>query len=283
MRNTLEYLIVRAILGTCTIAPQALGRFYARVIDAAVPRLRRVGERNLGLAGLPPALIDGVYRSVGRMIWSFARFPQIRKDNVRDWIDYSGFEHYEEAKQRGRGILFATAHLGNWELSAYAHALLCEPMHVVVRPLDNPYLDRFVTERREGSGNRINGKKDFLRGVMKALARNEAVGILIDQNAGLGDGVFINFFGVAASANSGFVKLAHHTGAAVIPGFALWDNSLGRYVLKFLPIVEMTGDVQTDTQTLQTILEAVIRQYPDQWLWIHRRWKTRPPGEPPIY
>ncbi len=157
------------------------------------------------------------------------------------------------------------------------------PMNVVVRPLDNPYLDEFVEKRRSSSGNKIIGKKDLLRGVLKALAANEAVGILIDQNAGLDDGVFIDFFGTQASANSGFVKLAHRTGAAVIPGFALWREDLKRYVLKFLPVVEMTGDLQTDTQQLHSILESVIREYPDQWLWIHRRWKTRPPGESSIY
>lgn len=253
------------------------------MLDLAVPRLRRIAIKNLQMAGLPESITDGIYDSIGRLMYGFAHFPSINHSNVREWIDYEGFEHFEEAKRRGKGVLFATAHLGNWELSAYAHALMTGPMNVVVRPLDNPYLDEFVEKRRSSSGNKIIGKKDLLRGVLKALAANEAVGILIDQNAGLDDGVFIDFFGTRASANSGFVKLAHRTGAAVIPGFALWREDLKRYVLKFLPVVEMTGDLQTDTQRLHSILESVIREYPDQWLWIHRRWKTRPPGESSIY
>ena len=183
----------------------------------------------------------------------------------------------------GKGVLFATAHLGNWELSAYAHALMTEPMHVVVRPLDNPLIDRLVERRRAGSGNRIIEKKDFARGILAALHRNEAVGILIDQNASPDHGVFVNFFGIAACASTSFAKLAAHSGAAVIPGFALWRETEGRYVLHFYPEVPMSGDAAADTAALQKKLEAAIREVPDQWLWIHRRWKTRPPGEGSLY
>jgi KDO2-lipid IV(A) lauroyltransferase len=224
-----------------------------------------------------------VFRSIARVLVAFAKFPSIRRDNVARWIRYEGFEHFEEALRRGRGVLFATAHLGNWELSAYAHALLSAPMSVVVRPLDNPLIDRLVERRRALSGNRLLSKKDYARGILKALAANQAVGILIDQNASGEDGAFVDFFGVPASAGTGFAKLAARTGAAVIPGFALWSAEERRYVLRFYPPVEMSGDAARDTQALQAVLEAVIRQYPDQWFWIHRRWKTRPPGEPGIY
>jgi KDO2-lipid IV(A) lauroyltransferase len=110
-----------------------------------------------------------------------------------------------------------------------------------------------------------------------------AVGILIDQNASLEEGVFVDFLGVPACAGLAFARMANHTGAAVIPGFALWSESEQRYVLKFYPILEMSGDDKADTVLIQRQLEAVIREYPDQWLWIHRRWKTRPVGEPPLY
>jgi KDO2-lipid IV(A) lauroyltransferase len=174
-------------------------------------------------------------------------------------------------------VLFATAHLGNWELSAFAHALLAAPMHVVVRPLDNPLIDALVERRRSLSGNRLIFKKDYARAILKALAANEAVGILVDQNASLDDGVFVDFFGVPACAGTGFAKLAAHSGAAVIPGFALWSETERRYVLRFYPPVPMTGDAARDTAAVQKQLEEVIRAYPDQWLWIHQRWKTRPP------
>jgi KDO2-lipid IV(A) lauroyltransferase len=194
-----------------------------------------------------------------------------------------GGEYFDEARQAGRGVLVATAHLGNWELSALAHALMTAPMNVVVRPLDNPLIDALVERRRALTGNRTIGKRDFARSILKALAANQAVGILIDQNAALDTGVFVDFFGIPASAGTGFAKFAAHSGATVIPGFALWSEPEQRYILRFYPPLAMTGDIRRDTQALQSKLEEVIREYPDQWLWIHRRWKTRPPGEASPY
>jgi KDO2-lipid IV(A) lauroyltransferase len=229
------------------------------------------------------AILDGVFASIGRLLLAVARFPAMNHRNISEWIRYEGYEHFEAALARGRGVLFATAHLGNWELSAFAHALLSAPMNVVVRPLDNPRIDSLIAKRRTMSGNRLMQKKDYARGILKALAANEAVGVLIDQNASEAEGAFVDFFGVPACAGTGFAKLAARTGAAVIPGFALWSKSERRYVLRFYEAVEMSGDAERDTQCLQKFLEGVIRQHPDQWMWIHRRWKTRPPGEASIY
>ena len=228
-------------------------------------------------------ITDGVFRTVGRMLVALARFPSINKQNVGEWISYEGLEHYQAAKKQGRGVLVATAHLGNWELSAFAHALMTEPMNVMILPLDNPLVDQLVEDRRTLSGNRLIFKKDAARSVLKALKNNEPVGILIDQNTTPSEGVFINFFGKLACAGVGFVKLAHHSQAPVIPGFAIWDEPTQRYILHFLPEVPLIGDPATDTQRIHTVLEDIIRQHPDQWMWIHRRWKTRPPGEPSLY
>ena len=115
------------------------------------------------------------------------------------------------------------------------------------------------------------------------MRANEAVGILIDQNVAAGEGVFVDFFGLKACAGPGFAKLANRSGAVVIPGFALWSEAEQRHILKFYPPLTMTGDHERYTQTLYAHLESFIREYPDQWLWIHRRWKTRPPGEPSLY
>jgi KDO2-lipid IV(A) lauroyltransferase len=293
LRNWLEYLLACFLLATLAWTPrplaERLARLYTRLLDLALPRLRRVARRNLALA-FPESspsererIIDGVFRSLARLLVALARFPRIGRRNVSQWIRYEGFEHFEEGLRRGRGVLFATAHLGNWELSAYAHGLMAAPMHVVVRPLDNPKIDALVERLRTLGGNRVIQKKDFARAILRALGRNEAVGILIDQNSSLDEGAFVDFFGVPACANLGFAKIAAHSGATVIPGFALWLESERRYVLRFYPPVEMTGDAWADTQRLQKIIEGVIRQFPDQWLWIHRRWKTRPPGEPPLY
>jgi KDO2-lipid IV(A) lauroyltransferase len=269
-------------------APRLARRFLA-MVDKLSPKWRKVANRNLEIA-MPhldledrEQIVDGCYWSLSRMLASLARFPEITRHTVSDWIRYEGFEHFEEAKRQGRGVLFATGHLGNWELSAYAHALMAEPMSIVIRPLDNPMLDAMSEEYRALSGNRILGRKDFLRPVLKALSNNEAVGILVDQNTTADRGVFVDFFGVKACVDSGFAKLAAHSGATVIPGFALWSEAEQKYVLKFYEPVSITGDTQADTQAVQSSLEAAIRQHPDQWLWIHRRWKTRPPGEPSLY
>jgi Kdo2-lipid IVA lauroyltransferase/acyltransferase len=289
----LEYAAAQALFGTLRALPlrAAYGTSYAaaRVLDVALPKLRRVGHKNLSFA-FPEftreqrdEVIDGVFRSIGRMLVGLARFPSLHAGNIGQWISYEGLENYQAAKALGRGVLVATAHLGNWELSAFAHALMTEPMHVMVRPLDNPLVDTLVEQRRTLSGNHLIYKKDAARAVIKALRGNEAVGILIDQNTAPAEGVFVKFFGKPACANSAFVKLAYHSGAPVIPGFALWDETKRRYTLYFYPQVELSGEVKEDTQRIHSVLESVIRRHPDQWMWIHRRWKTRPEGESSLY
>lgn len=263
--------------------------FCAKLLDLLIPKLRRVARINLAFA-MPDRspdererLIDGVFRSIGRLLLAMSRFPDIDKSNVDRWIRYEGLEHYLAAKANGRGILVATAHLGNWELSAFTHAIMTEPMNVMVRPLDNPDVDGLVETRRQLSGNKLIVKRDSALAVVRALKNNEAVGMLIDQNTAAAEGVFVDFFGKQACASVAFAKLAARAGAAVIPGFAFWHEREHRYVLRFYPDIQISGDAQADTQRIHHFFEQVIRQYPDQWMWIHRRWKTRPEGEPPIY
>ncbi|MGA8028857.1 MAG: lysophospholipid acyltransferase family protein [Bryobacteraceae bacterium] len=284
-----EYVLASAVLSALRYLPlrasNRLARAAARSLDFALPKLRRTGLQNLSFAlpELDPKqrdrVVDGVFRTIARLLLAMARFPELNAANISEWISYEGFENYRAAKEKGCGVLIATGHLGNWELSAFAHALMTEPMNVMVRPLDNPLIDRLVEDRRVLSGNHLIYKKDGARTVIKALKNNEGVGILIDQNTAAGEGVFVNFFGKLACAGSGFVKLAYHSGAPVIPGFAIWDERQQRYILRFYPQVEMTGDVEADTQRIHSILEQVVREYPDQWMWIHRRWKTRPSAE----
>lgn len=281
--------ITSFLLWALAHAPLGLARFYVILLDLAIPRLRRTAMRNLEFAypeksiAERRAIVDEVFRSIARLIWVFARFPQINRENIHHWIRYEGLEHYLEAKKAGHGILFATAHFGNWELSAFAHALMTEPMHIMIRPLDNPGIDRLVEDRRRLSGNHLIVKWDGARAVLRALHQNEAVGVLIDQNTSLQEGVFVDFFGTPACANAAFAKIAARTGAAVIPGFAVWSEDEGKYVLKFHPPVEISGDAAEDTRRIHTLLESVIREHPGQWLWIHRRWKTRPEGQPGLY
>jgi Kdo2-lipid IVA lauroyltransferase/acyltransferase len=293
LRDTLEATLARLVIATLAQAPRPLadrmGIACARALDRIIPRLRKIANRNLTRAypdrdaAWRTQTIDGVFASIGRLLVAFARLPQINKTNVDQWIRYEGFEHYQRAKETSHGVLFATAHLGNWELSAFAHALLTEHMNVVVRPLDNPAIDDLVETRRALSGNVLLSKRDFARSILQALRRNEPVGILVDQNASAENGAFVPFFGSLACANLTFAKLAARSGAAVIPGFAIWNEAEHRYVLRFYPPVPISGDAVEDTRRIQAAIEQAIREHPDQWLWIHRRWKTRPDGETGFY
>ena len=270
-------------------AALAVARGLTGILRLAVPRFTRIAHRNLQLA-FPEfdeerrrRCLDGCFRNMAGVLTAVAKFPLITKSNVGEWIRYEGFEHFEAALSRGKGVVFATGHLGNWELSAYAHALLSAPMGFVVRPLDNPLLDRLSIYYRTLSGNHVISRRESARPLLQMLRANQAIGILADQNTTEDRGIFVNFFGIPACVDAGLAKLAAHTGAAIIPGFAVWSDAEGRYILKFYPPIEATGDQLRDTQAAQSALERAIREYPEQWLWIHRRWKTRPAGEASIY
>ena len=273
------------LAGTPLGVARALARCYVRVLQWILPRLRRIGRQNLKMAGFadPEPVLDGVFRSLARLILAVGRFPRIHATNLGEWIRFEGLEHFDAAMARGKGVLFFTAHLGGWELSAFAHAFVRGPMDVVVRPIDNPRVDALIERRRCLSGNRVIAKKDAARAILRSLKEGRAVGILADQNVVREEGEFIDFFGVPAATNTSFARLAFRSGAAVVPGFAVWEESERRFVLRYYPEVAMTGDARADTQRLHALLEDVIRAYPDQWLWIHRRWKTRPAGEPALY
>lgn len=290
IRNAAEYCIAAAALKSIEYSPAPLAawlsRRYVALLDRALPRLRRAAYKNLSFA-LPgadaKAITDEVFESLSRVLVAFAKFPRMRRETLPRWIRCEGLEHFHAALAQGKGVLIATGHLGNWELSAFAHAWLTAPMNVVVRPLDNPYLDRLFERRRTLSGNRSISKREIARPILKALAANQAVGILIDHNWTADTGVFADFFGVPACSDSGFAKLAAHSGAPVIPGFALWSDAERRYILRFYPPVTICGDAVRDTCVLQATLESIVRSHPGEWLWIHRRWKTRPRGEMPLY
>ena len=299
LRHKVEYVLARTILEVLRPLPRSLARLAAELgaflVYLLVGRFRRVAHRNLRLAlpelsaGERRRIVRGVYRNLGRMMAEFAHFPRYTRQNVAQVITYDGFENYVEGVRRGRGVLYLTGHLGAWELGAFAHSVYGHPLHVLIRALDNPYLNELVNRYRTLAGNRILEKRDFLRGILEALRKNEAVGILMDQNTSQQDGVFVEFFGVPACAASGLAKIAVRAEAAVVPAFAFWDAAQGRYRLRFDPPLELVRttdpeqDVVVNTQLFTRVLEQHIRRDPNQWLWIHRRWKTRPTGEPPLY
>jgi len=299
MRYRLEYvavwLLVRALALLPASVARAVGIVLARTVYLLHGRLRRVGMRNLQLAfpQMPVSqrrrILRGVFTSLGRQLGNFCRFPHYDRENISKLAVYDGFEHFERAQARGNGVLFLTAHFGGWEVSSFMHALHGHPLHILVRPLDNPYLDELVTHYRTMSGNRTIPKQDFARAMLAALRAGETVGILMDQNMTPEQGVFVDFFGIPACTSTLMARMALRTGAAVVPGFCLWDATLRRYRVRFEPAMETlrTGseeaDILANTAAYTKIIEDYARRYPEQWLWVHRRWKTRPPGEKPLY
>jgi KDO2-lipid IV(A) lauroyltransferase len=210
-------------------------------------------------------------------------------ENTRDWMRTEGLEHYLAAEARGKGVLVITGHLGAWELSSFYHSLMGHPMGMVIRRLDNRRLDGFVNGIRCMHGNYVLHKDDFGRGLLMAMREGGTVGILMDTNMTPPQGAFVKFFGMEACTATGLAHVARKTGAAVLPGFMLWDATEKKYVLHFGPEVaipktsDASADILAGTQLCTSAIEEWIRRYPDQWLWIHRRWKTRPAGEPGLY
>jgi KDO2-lipid IV(A) lauroyltransferase len=299
MRQRLEYALAWPIIKIIGMLPRFLARAMAMTIAGMVyvlhVRLRQVGMRNLRLA-LPEMsrrehvrILRGVFISLGRQFAELCLFPKYTKENVGQVVVYDGFENFERALARGKGVLFLTAHLGAWELSAFAHSLHGHPLKIVMRPLDNVYLDRLSRHYRTMHGNSTVDKDDFVRGLLSAMKAGETVGILMDTNMTPPQGVFVDFFGIPACTASGLARIALRTDAAVVPGFTVWDPVLRKYRLRFEPAVHLvrTGnddaDAVANTALFTKVIEDYVRRYPDQWLWVHRRWKTRPEGQPRLY
>jgi KDO2-lipid IV(A) lauroyltransferase len=299
MREALEYAFAWTLLTLMGALPRGAARGMGAGLGAVawcvLPKLRRTGLRNLELAypektaAERTRILRGVYRNLGLQLGEFCTMRRYTRENTRDLIRYEGLEHYLAARERGRGVLIVTGHLGAWELSSFWHSLMGHPMTMVIRRLDNPRVDRMVNDIRCLHGNHVVHKDDFARGLLSAMKRGETVGILMDTNMTPPQGLFVPFFGVAACTASGLARVAQRTGATVLPGFLVWEASEGKYVLHFsreIPLTE-SGDDERDalenTARFTAAIEGFVRRYPNQWLWVHRRWKTRPEGEKPLY
>jgi Kdo2-lipid IVA lauroyltransferase/acyltransferase len=299
MRQRLEYALAWLIVKFVGALPRPVARAAAIGLGWTVyvlhVRLRHVGALNLALAFPEKTprertrILRGVFTSFGRQLAEVCLFPKYTRQNVSQVVEYEGFENFEHALARGKGVLFLTAHLGGWELSAFAHSLYGHPLNVVMRPLDNVYLDRMTRRYRTMHGNQMIDKDDNVRGLLSAMKAGETVGILMDTNMTPPQGVFVDFFGIPACTASGMARIAMRTDAAVVPGFTIWDPELRKYRLRFDPAVNLVrsgdddADIIANTALFTKVIEDYVRRYPDQWLWVHRRWKTRPPGEPGLY
>ena len=298
LRHRLEYAAAAGALKVLGWLPHSLSRVACAVLGALSywlwPRLRQVGLFNLRLA-FPDwserrrrQVLFRFFQNLGRMLADFSQFPRLDRANIEKLIVYDGFENYAQAKSLGKGVLFLTAHFGNWELSSFAHGLYGYPVNFVVRELDNPLIDRLINGYRSRSGGRAIEKKDFAFQALRALKHGEAVGILMDQNMLPAEGIFADFFGRAACTTTGPARVAQKTGIPIVLGLVIWSPKLRKYTLRFDRVEWIHGsdpeqEIIENTRNFTRLIEEYVRRYPDHWLWVHRRWKTRPPGEPPLY
>ncbi len=299
MREWLEYAAAWTGLKLLGLLPRPAARFagacFAATAYAIRAPLRRAAIFNLKLAF--PDWSDaqrrktarGMIRQVGWMAGEFSQFPKYTRENIERIVLLDGFENFDAARRRGKGVLFLTGHMSAWELAPFAQALYGHPLHFLVRPIANRRVDALINGYRCRSGNQPIEKNRSARSILKVLGDGGTVGILADHNTTIEEGVFVDFFGIPASTTSGLARIALRTDAAVVPGFLSWDAQRRKYRLRFEPAVELTRsgneelDVRDTTQRFMRVVEEYVRRYPDQWLWAHKRWKTRPPGEKPVY
>jgi Kdo2-lipid IVA lauroyltransferase/acyltransferase len=298
LQINLEYWLARLVIGFFAMLPLSVAIRLGAAIGTAgmwIEKLRRTGRRNLALA-FPELsarerekLLRGCFQNLGRLLGVFSHFRDASTGTLREKIHCDGLEHIERALREKRGIIAFTGHVGGWELSSYAPSLYGHPFSFLVRRIDNPKIEALVEEFRTSRGNRTIDKKLAAREMVRILRNGEMMGILVDLNALDREAIFVDFFGVKAATTFVVAKLAVRTGAAIIPIFSPWNEAQQKFMVEVgAPLkFERTGNEEEDTrqatQLLTKVVEDWVRRYPAQWLWVHRRWKTRPPGEPPIY
>ncbi len=274
----------------------AIGIFVAKAAVLFFPGLLKTAKRNLEIAmpELPETernrIAGGVYRSLGRQMGFVSHFPKFDRDDVKRLVELVGKDEiFYPAYDQGRGILFFTGHFGSWEIFNLLPQSFGYDMNILVRRIDNPYVEDFVESLRNRFGCKTVGKKEIGRGLYTILEEGGLLGILADLNAQLHDGVFVDFFGVPACTTKSIAKIALRTNTVVLPAFAVWEEEKGKYVVYLEPPIEyeITGDQNKDvrelTRRITESVEKYVRKYPEQWLWIHKRWKTRPKGEEELY
>jgi KDO2-lipid IV(A) lauroyltransferase len=309
IQTWLEYAVARSALGVLSAMPvgwaMAVGQAMGGVAHSLAGGLRRTGERNLQLAFPEKSdqerreILARCFRNLGRQLGLFSHFGTDTREQLLDLTEWQGLEILESAKSGGsagngtsngeRGVILFTGHVGAWELSSFGLSLRGHPLSFLVRRLDNPKVEQMVERIRTRFGNQSVDKRGAARPMLTILKSGGTLGLLVDLNTLDDEAIFVDFFGVPASTTFMVAKLALRTNAVVLPIFAPWDPSLGKFLVHTLPPISIdpTGDEQEDvrrlTAELSRSVESYVRKYPEQWLWIHRRWKTRPPGEEAIY
>lgn len=299
VQTALEYATARSVLAGLGWLPRPLavraGRGLGRVAYGLSDRLRLTGFRNLELA-FPDMdererrrILRGCFTNLGRLLGEFSQLPSATPESLQGIIECRGLENLQAAQARGRGVILFTGHLGAWELSSFALSAFGYPLSFLVRRIDNHLVEQLIEKTRTRFGNRSIDKRAAMRPMLRTLRAGGTLGILVDLNTQPHEGVFVDFFGIPASTTTGVASLALHTGAAVLPVFVPWDEARQRYVLHVDPplSIKPTGDQKEDvrqvTSLLTSVVESYVRRYPEQWLWIHKRWNTRPEKDTNFY
>lgn len=299
IQTLIEYAAARSVVLLLSLMPaswaMSTGRRVGRLAHSMAGKLRTTGERNLLLAFPEKSdserkkILSDCFQSLGRQLGLFSQFPAASRESLLNLIEGEGLEHLENAKASNRPVILFTGHVGAWEMSSFGLSLKDHPLSFLVRRIDNPKVEEFVDRARTRFGNQSVDKRGAARSMLKILQSGGTLGLLVDLNTLDDEAIFVDFFGIPASTTFMVAKLALRTNAAVLPVFAPWDEARGKFILHVLPEVEVertgdeTEDVRSLTAKLTNVVESYIRRYPDQWLWIHRRWKTRPPGQPDLY
>lgn len=296
----LIFQVFRMILIFFRIIPlrlaYALSEKVAEIVFLFDKKHRQIGMVNLRIA-FPQKedpwrreILRESYKQLARHFVEVSRLVTVKPSEISQYVSYEkgrGLENYFEAKRRGKGLIFLTAHFGAWELLPSAHAVLGHPLSFLVRPLDNPYLDAWAKHLRTRFGNKVVSKFGSMREVLRILKEQNDIGILFDQNVQEKDGVFAPLFGRLACTTVSAAALALKTGAPVVAGFLLPAEEKGKYKIRFYPPIEaeVTGEREKDlvnnTARFNRFLEEVITEFPEGWLWGHRRFRTQPDGRDP--
>lgn len=298
-QNLAELAAMRIVFGAVGFlsleGSMNFGKRVGRFLGTRLKKLQRTARRNLEIAfpGMPEdekaRLIEGTFESLGRHLGFATHLSKFTHEDVRSLVEIVGEENFFKARESGKGILFFTGHFGSWEVFNLLPPAFGFQMNILVRRIDNPLVEKFVDSFRTRFGSVTLDKTKSARRMYRVLEEGGLLGILADLNAQEREGVFVDFFGVPASTTMSIAKLALATDAVVLPAFAVWDEEKKKYVVHLEPPVEYakTDDHQRDirdlTASVTAIVERYVRAYPEQWLWIHKRWNTRPKGERGLY
>jgi Kdo2-lipid IVA lauroyltransferase/acyltransferase len=295
-RHALSYLFCRALLASLALLPRSLGRAIGRACGLLFYRIssrhRKIALGNLELAFGEAApsrerarLARASFAHAGMIMADAAYFQSAARLPLERVAVFEGQEHLLEAAAAGRGVLVFSGHYGHWELVALLQARIGVPFTMVVRPLQNRRLNDFLTRLRGITGNEVVAKYDAARVVLRALRRGRAVALLIDQNVRGEGGLFVDFFGVPASTTPSLATFALKCGAPMVPVFS-YPRPDGRLLIRYGPPLvaarcgAIADDILAITRQCTALLEAEIRRHPEFWLWMHNRWRTRPPATP---